>query len=123
MGAIPRNQETAPETFEASANELFDHVMQLTDNAGATDSHRALNYLAMRYPAIYASVADAHARNASMTSVEVRPSRLSGARNIVDAIFTFTHRKNEFTDKFFVRVDVTEEFPFLVSRLAPYYDR
>jgi hypothetical protein len=28
--------------------------MQLTDNAGATDEHRALNYLAMRYPAIYA---------------------------------------------------------------------
>jgi hypothetical protein len=26
-------------------------------------------------------------------------------------------------EKFFVRVDVTEEFPFLVTRLSPYYDR
>ena len=26
-------------------------IMQMTDNAGATDEHRALNYLAMRYPA------------------------------------------------------------------------
>jgi hypothetical protein len=27
------------------------------------------------------------------------------------------------TEKVFVRVDVTEEFPFLVTKLAPYYDR
>ena len=25
--------------------------------------------------------------------------------------------------KFFVRVDVTEEFPFFVTRMSPYYDR
>jgi len=27
------------------------------------------------------------------------------------------------TEKYFVRVDVTEEFPFLVTRMSPYYDR
>lgn len=27
------------------------------------------------------------------------------------------------TAAFFVRVDVTEEFPFLVTKLSPYYDR
>jgi hypothetical protein len=27
------------------------------------------------------------------------------------------------TDKSFVRVDVTEEFPFLVTKLSPYIDR
>ena len=26
-------------------------------------------------------------------------------------------------EKFFVRVDVTEEFPFLVTKMSPYYDR
>jgi hypothetical protein len=26
------------------------------------------------------------------------------------------------TEKSFVRVDVTEEFPFLVTKMAPYYD-
>ncbi len=30
----------------------------MTDNAGATDEHRALNYLAMGYPAIYARAAE-----------------------------------------------------------------
>jgi hypothetical protein len=26
-------------------------------------------------------------------------------------------------DKCFVRVDVTDKFPFLVTKLSPYYDR
>jgi hypothetical protein len=38
--------------------------MHISDNAGAIDEHRALNYLAVRYPAMNASVADAQARNA-----------------------------------------------------------
>jgi hypothetical protein len=97
--------------------------MQLTDNAGATDDHRALNYLAMRYPAIYTTVADAYRRNASLTGVEVHPSALSGTRNVVDVIFTFTNRNTDVDEKFFVRVDVTEEFPFLVTKMSPYYDR
>ncbi|EIM96297.1 hypothetical protein WQE_34776 [Paraburkholderia hospita] len=123
IGAIPRPEKTAAKEFKAAAEELFDRVMQLTDNAGATDDHRALNYLAMRYPAIYTTVADAYARNASLTGVEVRPSRLSGTRKIVNVICSFTSRNNDFTEKFFVRVDVTEEFPFLVNKMSPYYDR
>lgn len=123
IGAIPRPEKMAAKEFEATAQEVFDRVMQLTDNAGATDAHRALNYAAMRYPAIYATVADAHGRNASLTGVEVRPSRLSGARSVVDVILSFTSRNNDFIEKFFTRVDVTEEFPFLVTRMSPYYDR
>lgn len=122
VSAIPKPDKAA-KGFEATAQEVFDRVMQLTDNAGATDEHRALNYLVMRYPAIYSTVADAHERNASLTAVDVRPSLLSGARKIVDVILSFTNRNNEFTEKFFTRVDVTEEFPFLVTRMSPYYDR
>jgi hypothetical protein len=33
------------------------------------------------------------------------------------------NRNTDFTEKFFVRVDVTEEFPFLVTKLSPYFDR
>lgn len=97
--------------------------MQITDNAGATDDHRALNYLAMRYPAIYTRTAEAFAQSFSLTSVEVRPSPMAGTRKIVDVIFTYTNRNTDFKEKFAVRVDVTEEFPFLVSKLSPYYDR
>jgi hypothetical protein len=121
--SIPCPDKVAPEAFEPAAEELFDRIMQMTDNAGATDEHRALNYLAMRYPAIYARTADEFARDFSLTGLDVRPSSLSGTRNIVDVIFCYTNRTTEFPEKFFVRVDVTEEFPFLVTKLSPYYDR
>ncbi len=106
-----------------TVEELFDRIMYMADNAGATDEHRTLNYLAVRYPPIYATAADAFGRNSALTGVEVRPSRLSGARNIVDVVFSYANRQTDVTEKFFVRVDVTEEFPFLVTKLSPYYDR
>jgi hypothetical protein len=121
--AIPKPQETTEEEFSATATELLARIMQMADNAGATDEHRALNYLALHYPAIYATAADCHGRNCSLTGVDVRPSRLSGARKIMDVIFAYTHRQTDVTEKFFVRIDVTERFPFLVTKLSPYYDR
>lgn len=121
--AIPRPQNTSEEQFAPAAEELFGRIIQVTDNAGATDEHRALNYLAMRYPGIYARAAEQFGRDFSLSGVDVRPSPLSGARNIVDVIFSYTNRNTDFTEKYFVRCDMTEEFPFLVSKMAPYYDR
>ena len=121
--AIPRPEKVAAKEFEPAAGELFDRIMQMADNAGATDEDRALNYLAVRYPPIYVTAAEAFGRNESLTAVAVRPSSLSGVRNIVDVIFSYTNRTTDVTEKFFVRVDVTEEFPFLVTKLSPYYDR
>jgi hypothetical protein len=121
--AIPRPEKTPAEEFTAAAEDLFDRIIQMADNAGATEEHRALNYLAVRYPAIYATAADAHARNASLSAVEVRPSALSGTRKIVEVIFAFTNRSTDVVEKFFMRVDVTEEFPFLVTKMSPYFDR
>jgi PatG C-terminal len=126
LGAIPR-PESVParqeEQFRAGAAELFDLMLQLADNSGATDEHRAVNYLAVRYPAIYARAAECRGRNAGLTDVEVRPSRLSGVRRIVDVVFTFTHRETGVPERYFARVDVTEEFPFLASPLQPFYER
>jgi hypothetical protein len=121
--AIPKPERVTAAQFGRAAEELFDRIMQVTDNAGATNEHRALNYLAMRYPAIYAKAAGEFAHDFSLTGVEVRRSPLSSTRNIVDVIFSYTNRNTDFTEKFFVRVDVTEEFPFLVTKLSPYYDR
>jgi hypothetical protein len=59
----------------------------------------------------------------SLTRLEVRPSPLSGTRRITDVIFAYTNRNTDFTEKFAVRVDVTEEFPFLMSKFSPCYDR
>jgi hypothetical protein len=121
--AIPRPEKVPEADFAVAAAELFDRVMQLTDNAGATDAHRALNYLALRYPAIYADAAAAFARNSALSSVYVTRSPLSGTRNIVEVLFAYTDRNTDVSEKFFVRVDVTEEFPFLVTKLSPFFDR
>jgi len=123
LKSIPRPDTIAADRFDATAEEVFTRIMQLADNAGATDEHRALNYLAVRYSAIYATATEAFGRNEALTSVDVRPSRLSGARNIVDVIFTFTNRTTGVESGWFVRVDVTEEFPFLVTKISPHYQR
>jgi hypothetical protein len=123
VGSIPRPEGTTAEDFVPTAEELFSRIQQMADNAGATDEHRALNYLAVRYPQIYAKTGEAHGGNSSLTAVDVQPSRLGDTRKIVDVIFSYTHRQTGVTEKFFARVDVSEEFPFLVSRLSPYYDR
>lgn len=121
--AIPKPKETSAKEFGPAAEELFDRIMLMTDNAGATDDHRALNYLAVRYQAIYANAAEAFARNESLTGVYVVTSPLSGTRKVVDVIFVHTNRSTDVVEKFFTRVDVTDEFPFLVTKLSPYYDR
>jgi hypothetical protein len=126
IGAIPRPASVPAkqeEQFRTTASELFNRIMQIADNAGATDEHRALNYLAVRYDRLYAQTAEAFARNSSLSGVEVRSSRLSGGRNIADVVLSYTGRETGVTEKHFVRVDVTEEFPFLVTPMSPYYDR
>jgi hypothetical protein len=123
VGAMPKPAKLSAEAFNAATEEVFDRIRQITDNAGATDEHRALNYIAMRYPAIYAMAAEEFARDFALTAVGVRASALSGIRRIVEVIFVYTNRNTDFNEKFRVAVDVTEEFPFLVNKLSPYLDR
>jgi len=111
-----------PKQFAPAAEELFARIMQMTDNAGDTDEHRAWNYLANSYSWIYAKAAEEFARDFALTAIEALPS-LRGTRKIVDCVFAYTNRNTDFTEKFVVRCDVTEEFPFLVKKLSPYYDR
>ncbi|QLL64617.1 hypothetical protein FKV68_24325 (plasmid) [Sinorhizobium mexicanum] len=121
--SIPKPEKIDAKEFRPAAEELFDRIIQMTDNAGAMDEHRALNYLAVRYPTVYATAAAAFGRSSSLTAIDVRPSLLSSVRKIVEVIFCFTSRQTDVTEKFFCRVDVTEEFPFLVTKMSPYYDR
>lgn len=123
LGALPRPQGLSAAKFAPTAEEIFARIVQVADNAGATDEHRALNYLAVRYDAIYSKAVELHGRNAALSSVYARTSRLSGAREIVDVVFSFTHRDTDVDEAYLVRVDVTEEFPFLVTKLSPYVQR
>lgn len=123
MKALPAPKGKKTADYGSAPDEVLDRIMLLADNAGATSAHRAINYMAVRYPAVYSTVADAFDRDASLTAVDVQPSSLSGTRDIVDVIFSFTNRKTDVVEKYFTRCDVTEKFPFLITRMSPYFDR
>lgn len=108
--------------FRETAGSFFDQIMRMADNAGATDEHRALNYLAVRYPRIYTTVTEEQDRNATLAGIDARPSTLSGVRRIVEVVFSFRHRETDVTSKYMARVDVEDEHPFLMTPLSPYYD-
>jgi hypothetical protein len=121
--SIAKPKEAEPKKFMTAIGEMFERIMLQSDNAGATDCDRALNYLAVRYDRIYSLAAEQFAINASFTSINCMASALSGTRKIVDVIFSFTDRATDVVSKYFTRVDVTECFPFLVTKMSPYYDR
>jgi PatG C-terminal len=123
--AVPVPEGQQAEGFPEKVNEIFDRILRVADNAGASDEHRALNYLATRYPAIYNLGSQQYAEGNSLTAIETAPSRLSGTRRMVTVSFVFTNRQTQVMDRYSVRVDVTEEFPFLASAITPtpYIDR
>jgi hypothetical protein len=126
VDSIPRPEGLSKgdeQAFRATAGETLEKVVQLADNAGATDEHRAANYVTVRHPAVHAKTAEMNARDYSLAAVDFRPSRLSGSRRIVDVVFTYQSRQTGATEPYFVRVDVTEEFPFLAAPLQPYFNR
>jgi hypothetical protein len=120
--AIPRPGKVSAKEFEPKAAEVFHSMTQMRENAGATDGDRAVNYLAVRYPRIYEATAEAFGKNQSLSAIDVRPSTLSGTRTLVDVILSFRHRNTDVVEKQAVRVDVTDQFPFLAKPLSPYYD-
>jgi PatG C-terminal len=120
---IKKPAKVAASEFTAGTEQLLLRIAQMADNAGDTDEYRALNYCAVRQPEMYENDNRLLGEDFSLSAVEARPSRLSGQRKIVDVVLSYSHRKTDFTEKYYWRVDVTEEFPFLVSGIAPYYDR
>jgi hypothetical protein len=94
LKAIPKRKGVSDDQFRKTGNVLFNHIIQIADNAGATDEHRALNYLTVRYDEIYYKTQLLQDENYSFTAVDVRPSRLSGVRKVLDVIFSYENRVN-----------------------------
>lgn len=119
---LPEEEEEVDEPgFRSAAGELFNKIIDLADNAGATDEYRALNYLAVRYPRIYTIATVMQQNNYGFTGIDVRRSPVTTARTVLDVIFSYTHRTTDVVEKQFVRVDTTEEWPFLVKKMGPYF--
>ena len=119
FNAVPVPEKQNEKRFRSSIGEVFNRILKVADNAGASDEHRALNYLATRYPAVYNLAAERFGAGYSLASIETAVSRLSGTRRLVNVNIVFNHRETQVPDRYSVRVDVTEEFPFLSSTLTP----
>jgi hypothetical protein len=88
---------------------------QLADNHGLTDEDRAYNFLAARYKPPLSQV-----QGFELSGMRVTPSRLGSGT--VRAIYTL--RNATMAEKeYFVRVDVTNEFPMIVSPWQLYLER
>jgi hypothetical protein len=70
----------------------------------------------VRYQAIFSHTAEMFGSDFSLSAVEVHNSPLSGVREIVDVIFVYTNRNTNVADKYFTKVDVTEEFSIFSNK-------
>jgi hypothetical protein len=106
-----------------AGKELLERITHLIDNVGDVDEHRAVNYLALRYPGMYSLVVENFGRDFSLQGMSVRRVQTRSSRQLVDVQLTFVSRKTDVREHYAVRVDVTGIFPFLVSPLHAVFDK
>ena len=123
-----------PDGIEVVMDQLFtmqpvpglgEHFVQMADNWGLSDEDRAYNFLVARYEPTASNLAGIH-EDYKLTGVPSFSSRLSGSgARIVRAVFTYRRNGDNtaLEQKYFVRVDVTHEFPFIVTTWHPYLER
>ena len=103
-----------PPTPEELGAALFGRLARTFDNFGNEDNLRALNYLAVQCKPLYELYAEkVGSGEYTLLSVRVVPSRLEGARRIVNPVFSFQRIGTPTPEMYFVRIDVTYLFPFI----------
>lgn len=99
--------------FGAVARRIFSRIVQSTENVGATDTHRALNYLVMQHPGIFLAAAERSSRE--LDRIDAQLLQGASTRKQVAVILGFLDPTIGITERLFTRVDVTEEWPFVVD--------
>jgi hypothetical protein len=122
VSGVPLPENTDEGQFRAAVGNLFDRIARRTDNTGQNDEHRALNYVALRYPTLYEVAAQAFAKEMSLLRIDAWRSPAGGARRVVEVRLIFRGRRDDVVEQHRCRVDVTEVFPFLISPLEPTFD-
>lgn len=118
-------------SFQALAHSIFQDMLhfqdmlQLADDTGDPDEHRALNYVSLKCPDIYAlnwQGADFGSGDVRFTGVEVMLSPQIRTRKVMDVIFNYTNSTG-MPSRYCTSVDVNGQFPFLVTRFQPVRER
>lgn len=119
-----------PEIPSAVVENMLQQMLQVSDNAGETDAHRAINYLMIRSKDIYYMAWQMQNPNPPapyppgtyfLQGVTAKPAAVQGNRSIVDVIFQYMSRDTYETAYWYVKVDVTGIYPFLASKQVSRY--
>jgi len=121
MASSPHKPTYDQQAFRTAVREVLMRLTRRTNNRGLSDEHRALNYLALRYPAVYHAVLDAYQRGKILVDVSARHGHSSNQR-LVAVTLTFRHSRTDIVERYRCLVNVTWEFPFLESRLELSYE-
>jgi hypothetical protein len=105
-----------------AANNAFSVLTLLSDNTGQTDEHRAINYLTFKSMALYKKEIEMELEGFRLNSVTAQPDPLARTRRIQDVILVFAKTDSQEVRRFFTRVDVTGQFPFMLNELSIFFD-
>jgi hypothetical protein len=105
-----------------AAQRAFQVVAQLADNTGQSDEQRAINYLAFKSTALYTKEIEMEMAGFQLNSVTAQSDPVSQSRSIQDVIVLYANTSTTEIRRYFTRVDVTGQFPFLLGQLSIYYD-
>jgi hypothetical protein len=106
-----RKVETAH--FRAVSQGIFREVTTMPENMGVSDGHRALNYLLVQHPGMFLAAAERPGH--VLDRMETRVIQAVGGRRQVAVILNFLDRATGVPERLYCTVDVTEEWPFVVS--------
>ncbi|MFD9651449.1 cyanobactin maturation protease PatG family protein [Streptomyces mirabilis] len=114
--------QSTDDYIAARAGDAFSTLTLLSDNTGQTDEHRAINYLTFKSLALYKKVIEREINGFRLNSVTARPDPLARTRRIQDVVLLFTKIDTQQVARYFTRIDVTGQFPFLLNELAQFFD-
>ncbi|CAM3789266.1 hypothetical protein VA7868_00445 [Vibrio aerogenes CECT 7868] len=108
---------------QTSMAQLIKSYLLLAKNAGMTDEERALNYLLCYdtgfYSKIYEQRQQSQRQSVHLVGIDAR-LYYAGERTLVCVIFNYQDQKTSVIESWSSTIDVTNEYPFMVSEFEPY---
>jgi len=113
-------QADEQEIDESFIVDVLQKLTSLGGGLGVTAEHRALNYVILRYPTLYHLASKKASEGCSLQAVRLLRSPVTGGRTVVDVLLTFISNVDTRVDRWSVKVDVTDKYPFLRGTLSPH---
>lgn len=115
--AIVTTRKWSKETFKKTSEEVFRQIVNIPDNLGANDGHRALNYFATQHPGPYIAVME-RTGHALLHRIDTLVSDGPAGQILVTIVMNFVDRMTGVPERLATTIDVTEEWPFVVESNA-----